>query len=515
MVSEFRNEPLADFSRRENRAKMEAAIEKLRSQLGREYDLLIGGDHVKAPEQFKSINPARKKEVVGVFQKATAEIAEQAVEVAASAFEEWKRVPPERRADILFKAAALMRERRFDFDAWMVVETSKSWIEADADTAEAIDFLEFYGREMLRYAGRQPVTPIPGEKNELFYIPMGVAVVIPPWNFPNAILTGMTSAALVTGNTVILKPSSDSPGIGRQVADVLHEAGIPKGVLNFLTGPGSIAGDVLVKHPKTRLIAFTGSKDVGLHILKAAAQMTPGQIWIKRVSAEMGGKDAIMVDSEADLDAAAKGIVVSAFGFQGQKCSACSRAIIDAQVYDEMVDRIAKAARGIRVGPTEDPDNTMGAVINANAFKSIVGYVETGKKEGRLVSGGEWSDSEGFFIQPTVFADVDPNATIAQEEIFGPVLAVTKAKNFDHALEIANGTEYGLTGSVYSRNERKLERARVEFHVGNLYFNRKCTGALVGGHPFGGFNMSGTNTKAGGRDYLLFFLQAKSVSRAV
>jgi 1-pyrroline-5-carboxylate dehydrogenase len=325
----------------------------------------------------------------------------------------------------------------------------------------------------------------------------------------------MTSAALGAGNTVVLKPSSDSPAIGRQVVDILLEAGIPQGVLNYVTGPGATAGDTLVTHAKTRLIAFTGSKDVGLHILEAAAKMAPGQKWIKRVSAEMGGKDAIIVDSEAKVEAAAAGIVASAFGFQGQKCSACSRAIIDEKVYDDILGRIVEQTRKIKVGTTEDADNYMGPVINAGAYKSITNYIEKGKTEGRLLCGGEYSDGEGYFIQPTIIADVDPHATIAQEEIFGPVLACIKARDFDHALEIANDTEYGLTGACYSENEEKLERARNEFYVGNLYLNRKCTGALVGGHPFGGFNMSGTNTKAGGPDYFLFFMQAKSVSRAV
>jgi len=515
MRGEFKNEPFTDFSRKESRAKMEEALTKVRSQFGREYDLLIGADLVKAPEQMRSINPGKHEEVIGIFQKATAEMAEQAVEVAAAAFEGWKHVPAETRAEYLFKAADLMRERRFEFNAWMVFETGKSWIEADGDTAEAIDFLEFYGREAIRYGGEYPITRIPGEDNEMTYIPMGVAVIIPPWNFPNAILTGMTAAAIVAGNPVVLKPSSDSPGIARQVVQLFRDIDLPAGVLNYVTGPGAIAGDVLVRHPKTRLIAFTGSKDVGLHIVNAAAQVAPGQLWIKRVSAEMGGKDATIVDSEADLDAAAKGVVAAAWGFQGQKCSACSRAIIDAQVYDEMVDRIVAGARSLKVGPPEEFDTNMGPVINAAAFKSICEYIEIGKKEGRLLCGGESDDADGYYIQPTVFADVDRNATIAQEEIFGPVLAITKAKDYDDALDIANDTDYGLTGAVFSNNEEKLERAKRDFHVGNLYLNRKCTGALVGGHPFGGFNMSGTNNKAGGRDYLLFFLQGKSVARSV
>ena len=394
----------------------------------------------------------------------------------------------------------------------MILEAGKTWIEADADTAEAIDFLEFYGREILRYSAEQPVTPVPGEKNSLFYIPLGCGVSIPPWNFPAAILTGMTSAAWISGNTVILKPASTTPMLGWLYMEIIREAGVPDGVVNYLTGPGSRVGVTLVEHPKTRFITFTGSMEVGLGINEKAAKHRPGQIWIKRVVAEMGGKDAIIVDRQADLEAAAQGVLVSAFGFQGQKCSACSRAIVDQKVYDKFLDLLLKKMKGITQGDPSDFANFMGPVIDEAAYKKILSYVEIGKKEGKLVAGGKGDSSVGWFVEPTVFRDIAPDARLAQEEIFGPVLAVIKSKDWEDSLRIANNTQYGLTGAVYTKSKKKQKEAIEKFHVGNLYVNRKCTGALVGGHPFGGFNMSGTDSKAGGRDYLLLFLQAKSVS---
>lgn len=514
MRPEFKNEPFTDFSRPENRSAFESALKKVRAELGREYPLVIGGERLTVPGKITSTNPSHKAEVLGTFQAATADLAEKAIETAAQAFTKWAGVEPERRADYLFRAADIIRARKHEFSAVMVLEVGKSWAEADGDTAEAIDFLEFYGREMIRYAGDQPLTRVPGEDNQLVYIPLGVGAVIPPWNFPLAIMVGMTSAAFVTGNTVVLKPSSDSLLTAWKFFEVLEELGLPPGVVNFLSGSGGVVGNTLVGHPKTRFVAFTGSKETGLGINTLASKTAPGQIWIKRVVAEMGGKDSIIVDSEADLEAAVAGVRAAAFGFQGQKCSACSRAIVDEKLYDEFVDRLAGQVREITVGDPADPDTFMGPVINAGAWKSIMSYIDIGRKEGRVVAGGEGTDKEGFFIQPTVIADIAPEAKISQEEIFGPVLAVIKAKNFDDALAIANNTEFGLTGAVFSRNPEKLERASREFHVGNLYLNRKCTGALVGVHPFGGFNMSGTDSKAGGRDYLLLFLQAKVVSRA-
>jgi 1-pyrroline-5-carboxylate dehydrogenase len=512
---EFRNEPFVDFSKPENKKAMEQALEKVKGELGREYPLLIGGEEVRTPDKIKSVNPSHPDQIVGVFQKGTVELANKAVEAAFAAFDKWKRVPAADRAECLFRAADILRKRRLELNAWLIYEVGKTWPEADGDVAETIDFCEFYGRQMLRLAEPQPVTPVPGENNKLVYIPLGVGAVIPPWNFPAAIPGGMTLASLVTGNTVVLKPSSDSAAVAWQLAQAFYEAGIPKNVLQFFTGPGSSAGQALVAHPKTRFVAFTGSKEAGLRIHETAAKFPQGQIWIKRTVLEMGGKDAIIVDEEADVDSAVTGVLASAFGYQGQKCSACSRAIVSEKIYKEFLDKLVAKASAIKVGGTEDAANYMGPVINESAMKTILDYIEVGKKEGRMLTGGGRAEGAGYFVQPTIIADVKPNARIAQEEIFGPVLAVIPAKDFDDALAIANGTEFGLTGAVYTKNKEKLARASEEFHAGNLYFNRKCTGALVGAHPFGGFNMSGTDSKTGGRDYLLLFLQAKSVTEKV
>lgn len=516
MTTEFRNEPLTDFTKEENAVAMRAAIEKVKRELGREYPLVIGGERITTEGKFDSINPANRTQVVGRFQKATKELANRAVETAHTTFKTWSATPATERAVLLSSVAALIRQRKHELSAWMIHEVGKNWAEADGDTAEAIDFCEFYAREMLRYAAPQPLTKIEGENNSLEYIPLGVATVIPPWNFPLAIMAGMTAAAAVTGNTVVLKPSSDAPTIAYKFFELLEEAGMPAGVVNFMTGSGAEVGDVVVDHPRTRFIAFTGSKEIGLRINERAAKVQDGQIWIKRVIAEMGGKDAIIVAEDANLDEAALGIVQSAFGFQGEKCSACSRAIIDARVYDSMLEKIVERAEKIKVGDPSDPATTMSAVINEKAFKTINDYIEKGKAEGgRVIAGGGSDGEQGFFIEPTVIADVKAGATIEQEEIFGPVLAVIKAEDYDDALRIANDTQFGLTGAVYSTDEDKLERARQEFHVGNLYLNRKCTGAFVGVHPFGGFNMSGTDSKAGGHDYLLLFMQAKLSSTKI
>lgn len=510
MPTEFRNEPFTDFSKEENAQAMREAIAKVQSELGREYPLVIGGERITTEKKFDSISPANRTQVVGRFQKATKELANRAVETAYETFQTWRNKSAQERADIVFRAASILRERKHEMSAWMIQEVGKTWAEADGDTAEAIDFCEFYAREMLRYGEPQPLVNITGEDNQLEYIPLGVGAVIPPWNFPLAIMAGMTVASFVTGNTVVLKPSSDAPTIAYKFFEILEEAGLTAGVVNFMTGSGAEVGDVVVDHPKTRYIAFTGSKEIGLRINERASKVNEGQIWIKRVVAEMGGKDAIIVADDANLDDAALGVVQSAFGFQGQKCSACSRAIIDARVYEPMIEKIVAHTAKIRVGEPTDAASNMSAVINEKAFRTINEYVEKGKAEGgRVVAGGGADGEQGFFIDPTVIADVKPGDTIEQEEIFGPVLALIKADDYDHALKIANDTQYGLTGAVYSSDPEKLERAKREFHVGNLYLNRKCTGALVGVHPFGGFNMSGTDSKAGGRDYLLLFMQAK------
>jgi 1-pyrroline-5-carboxylate dehydrogenase len=513
---EFRNEPFTDFSKDENARAMREALAQVESELGRDYPLVVGGERVETGDLLESRNPARKTEVVGRFHKATKALAGRAVEAANETFKSWSRTLPQQRADLLFRVASLLRERKHYFSAWMIHEVAKSWPEADGDTAEAIDFLEFYAREMLRYAGEQPLTHIEGEQNRLTYIPLGVGVVIPPWNFPLAIMAGMTVASVVTGNTVVLKPSSDAPAIAYKFFELLEEAGMPAGVVNFMPGSGAEVGDVIVDHPLTRYVAFTGSKEIGLRINERAAKVHEGQLWIKRVVAEMGGKDAIVVDSDVDFDEAAAGVVTSAFGFQGQKCSACSRAIIVGDAYEPVLQRIVERTSKLVVGDPVEQTTGMSAVINEKAFKTINKYVEWGKEDGgRVVAGGGSDGEQGFFIEPTVIADVKPGDRVEQEEIFGPVLACIKAADFDEALRIANDTEYGLTGAVYTNDRDKLERAAREFHVGNLYLNRKCTGALVGVHPFGGFNMSGTDSKAGGRDYLGLFMQAKVVSEKV
>jgi 1-pyrroline-5-carboxylate dehydrogenase len=515
-MTDFRNEPFTDFSKEENAQAMRDALEKVKQQLGREYPLVIGGERIATESKLDSFNPANRTQLVGKFNKATKELAARAVESAAEAFKTWRHAPAADRSALLFRVAEILRERRHEFSAWMIYEVAKTWSEADADTAEAIDFCDFYAREMLRYGGEQPVYQVAGEESGLEYIPLGVGAVIPPWNFPLAIMAGMTVASVVTGNTVVLKPSSDAPTIAFKFFEILEEAGLPPGVVNFMTGSGAEVGDVVVDHPKTRYVAFTGSKEVGLRINERAAKVHEGQIWIKRVVAEMGGKDAIIVANDANLEEAATGVVQSAFGFQGQKCSACSRAIIDASVYDEMVQKIVDRTAKLKLSDPTDLSTNMSAVINEKAFKTINSYIEKGTSEGgRVVIGGGSDGEQGYFIEPTVIADVKPGDTIEQEEIFGPVLAVIKANDYDHALEIANDTQFGLTGAVYSADEAKLHRARKEFHVGNLYLNRKCTGALVGVHPFGGFNMSGTDSKAGGRDYLLLFLQAKVAAEKI
>jgi 1-pyrroline-5-carboxylate dehydrogenase len=511
-ISEFRNELVTDFSQPANRQAMELALKKVRSELGREYPLHFGAETISTGDKLTSVNPSNPAEVIGVHDRATTELANRAVEAAYAAFPHWSTTPAAERVRMTFEAARLLRLRKFEFDAWLVFEAGKSWPEADADVSEAIDFCEYYAREMHRLASPQPVVQMPGEHDEMIYIALGVGIVIPPWNFPLAILVGMTIASLVTGNTAIIKPSSETPTIAAKFAEVLLEAGFPQSSFTLLTGSGAAVGDVIVQHPKTRYIAFTGSRDVGLRINELAAKTQPGQIWIKRVIAEMGGKDAIIVDADADIDKAVDGVLFSAFGYQGQKCSACSRAIVDARIYDAFLEKLAPKARALKVGPSDDPSNYMGPVISAGAQKTILGYIETGKKEGRLVAGGDAAPEGGYFIQPTIIADVDSSARIFQEEIFGPVLAVTKSKDFDDALSLANDSQYGLTGAVFSNTPAHLSAARDHFFVGNLYLNRKCTGAMVGAHPFGGFNMSGTDSKAGGPDYLLLFLQAKSVA---
>jgi 1-pyrroline-5-carboxylate dehydrogenase len=516
-LDEFRNEPFTDFSKPENAEAFRAALEKVKGELGREFPITINAEKITLEHKFESRDPANTSQVVGVFSEGDSDtsLVEKAIDAATEAFKTWRNVPYTERAEYLFKIAAIMRERKHELSAWMVYEVSKTWAEADGDTAEAIDFCEFYGREMLRWGGEQPVTPYAGEQNHFEYIPLGVGAVIPPWNFPLAIMSGMTMAAVVCGNTVVLKPSSDSPAIAAKFVEITEEAGIPPGVINFISGSAQ-TGEAMVTSPKTRFISFTGSKGVGLHINEEAAKARPGQIWIKRVVAEMGGKDAIVVADDADVDSAAAGVVAAAFGFQGQKCSACSRLIVDEKVHDELMTKVVELTKKLKIGQPVEGDTNVAAVINKRSFDTTMSYIKKGVDEGgQVVAGGNGDASQGWFIEPTIIDNVAPGATLEQEEVFAPVLAVIKARDFDHALEIANDTEFGLTGALYSRSQERLDRARRDFHVGNLYLNRKCTGALVGVHPFGGFNMSGTDSKAGGREYLLQFMQGKSTAQKI
>jgi len=512
LVQPYKHEPFTDFSNEREREGYLLGLKTVEGYLGQNYDLIIGGKRVSTKEKIVSYNPSNKEEVIGVVSKANRELAEKAMQAAVEAFKTWRKAKPELRADVLFKAAAIIRRRKHEFSALLTKEAGKPWREADADTAEAIDFLEYYARQMLLLKDGMPVNSRPNEYNRYDYIPLGVGIIISPWNFPLAIMAGTTVAAIVSGNTVLLKPASTTPVVAAKFVEVMEEAGLPKGVLNFVPGSGAEVGDYLVDHKDTRFISFTGSRDVGLRIFERASKLNDGQIWLKRVIAEMGGKDTIVVDKEADLELAAQSIVASAFGFSGQKCSACSRAVIVEDVYDTVLNRVVELTNALSLGNPEEQSTYMGPVIDQSAFEKIMSYVEIGKEEGRLVAGGTGDNSKGFFIKPTVFADLAPNSRLMQEEIFGPIVGFTKAKDFTEAIEIANNTEYGLTGAVITSNREHMQQAREDFHVGNLYFNRTCTGAIVGYQPFGGFNMSGTDSKAGGPDYLLLHLQAKTTS---
>jgi 1-pyrroline-5-carboxylate dehydrogenase len=510
MVKAYQHESLTDFSKAENKKAIQEALQKVNAQLGKHYPLVIGGERVTTDAKITSINPANKKEIIGTVSKTDKETAEKGMQAALSTFETWKNWVPEARSRILFRAAALLRKRKHEFSAYLIKEAGKPWVEADADTAEAIDFLEFYARQMLRIKEGFPVNSRPGELNSFHYIPLGVGIVISPFNFPLAIMAGTTVAAIVAGNTVLLKPSNTTPVIAAKFVELMEEAGLPAGVLNFVPGSSADIGDYLVDHPKTRFISFTGSREVGCRIYERAAKVQAGQIWLKRVIAEMGGKDTVVVDKDADIDLAVRSIVYSAFGFAGQKCSAGSRAVVHEAIYDEVLEKAIALTKSLSVGNPEE-GNYMGPVIDQASYNKIMQYIEIGKEEGKLMSGGEGDDSHGYFIQPTIFADLDEQSRLMQEEIFGPVVAFCKARDFDHLMTIANNTEYGLTGAFLSKNSEHLERARKEFHVGNLYLNRGCTGAIVGYQPFGGFNMSGTDSKAGGPDYLILHMQAKTI----
>jgi RHH-type proline utilization regulon transcriptional repressor/proline dehydrogenase/delta 1-pyrroline-5-carboxylate dehydrogenase len=511
--SAFEPEPITDFHREDARVAMPAALADVAGQFGRTYPAVIDGRTVPAVATLDSVNPSHIRQVVGKFARTDGNTAKQAVGAAKAAFPGWRDTAPHERAELLFRSARIMQRRRFELAAWQVYECGKPWREADADVAEAIDFCNFYGREMLRLAEPR-LRNVPGEENSYFYEPRGVVVVIAPWNFPLAILCGMTTAALVTGNTVVMKPAEQSAVVGAKLMEVFLEASFPPGVVNLLPGVGEEIGPTLVSHPDVSLIAFTGSRGVGLAINRSAADTWEGQDHIKRVLAELGGKNAILIDDDADLDEAIHGTVWSAFGYAGQKCSACSRVIVPEPRYDAFLKRLVAATKSLKVAPAEDPGCGVGPVIDGDAHKRILDTIDRAKRQARLAFGGEVAalKDEGYYIAPHVFADVDPQSPLAQEEIFGPVLAVLKSRDLTHSLEIANGTKYALTGGIFSRSPENVARVKREFRVGNLYVNRKITGALVDRQPFGGFKMSGIGSKAGGPDYLLQFVLPRTIT---
>ena len=509
-VEPFQNEPLLDFSREENRGQFAQALNTVRRQFARNDPLWIGGEEVETKKWLDSVNPAAPEEIIGRVPVADRGEAERAVVNAVEFFPEWSRTRASDRAAFMFRAADIMRRRRIELAAWEVFEVGKGWREADADVAEAIDYLEYYGREMLRLSEPRVTQKLPGESNVYFYEPRGVAAVIAPWNFPLAILTGMTAAALVTGNCTVVKPAEQSPVMGALLMEILREAELPPAACQLLQGGGEL-GAYLVRHAAAQLIAFTGSREVGLEILRTAYDHQPGQEHVKRVVCEMGGKNGIIVDEDADLDEAVVHIVESAFGYQGQKCSAASRIILVDEIHDLLLERLVEAVRSLKIGPPEDPRNFIGPVIDAAAHAKIIGYIDLGKREGMCVLERE-APREGFFAGPAIFSEIKPEDRLANEEIFGPVLSVIKAKDFSHALQIANRSAYGLTGGVFSRSPAHIEKARREFRVGNLYINRGITGAIVERQPFGGLKLSGIGSKAGGPDYLLQFLEPRTIS---
>ncbi len=512
MLDPYRIEPYSDFTVTAAKTAYELAIAGVESQLGGHGPLVINGELIKSGDPMRSVNPSRPDQVVGTASSANRDQVDAAITAAWDAYPSWAATPAERRAALVSRLGDLIASRKYEFAAWQTVEAGKNWGEAEADVAEAIDFCHYYAHQALAMAEPVPVHEYPGERNESWLQPIGAGAVIPPWNFPLAILAGMTIGPVAAGNTVVLKPASNTPMVGWGFMRAAADVGFPPGVINFLPGPGSVIGDHLVDHPKIRFVNFTGSKEVGLRIAQRAAVVHPGQRWLKRAYMEMGGKDALIVDETADLEAAATDAVKSAYGFQGQKCSACSRLIVVDSVHDALLDLVVARAAALAVGPAVD-DVAVGPVISAAQQGSILEEIDRGRSEARLVLGGNRVDLDGgYFLEPTVFADVAPDMRLAQHEIFGPVLSVLRVADFDEAIVVANGTEFGLTGGLHSQDEERIARARREFHVGNLYVNRKITGALVGIQPFGGFNMSGSNAKAGGPDYLRLFMEMKTVA---
>ncbi len=512
-VLSFQGAPDTDYADVEKRKKAELALDKIRNSLGQTYLPVINGEYVETAEIIDSVNPSRASEIVGKVGQISIEQAEQAMVAAKAAFSDWKNTPATARANILRQAADIMEARRHELNAWICLEVGKIIPQADAEVSEAIDFCRYYAAEMERLdAGYN--YDIAGENNRYFYQPKGIAIVISPWNFPFAIATGMTVAALVTGNCTLLKPAATSSVIAAKITEILIEAGIPKGVLQFVPGKGSQIGNYLVKHPDTHVIAFTGSREVGCQIYADAAILQPGQKHLKKVIAEMGGKNAIIVDESADLDQAVAGVVQSAFGYTGQKCSACSRVIVSQAIYDNFLTRAIETTKSLNVGATDLPSTQVGPVIDTNARDRILEYIAKGKQDSKLALSTPVLEG-GYYVPLTIFSGVSPDSAIAQEEIFGPVLAIMSASNFDEALKIANGTDYALTGGLYSRTPERIKQAYREFEVGNLYINRTITGAIVSRQPFGGFKLSGVGSKAGGPDYLLQFLDPRVVTENI
>lgn len=512
-TEQFTSAADTDYANKTLRNKAEQALIQVRTQLGKTYLPLINGQYIQTTETVDSVNPSNPTQIIGKIGLISTEQAEEAIKAAKAAFPAWSKTPATQRAAILRKAGDLMELRRHELSAWICLETGKVLREADPEVTEAIDFCRYYAAEMERL-DKGYNYDIAGETNRYLYQPRGIALVISPWNFPLAIATGMTVAALVTGNCTLIKPAATSSVIAAKMAEILVEAGMPPGVFQYVPGKGSQAGNYLVKHPDVHLIAFTGSREVGCQIYADAAILQPGQKHLKRVIAEMGGKNAIIVDESADLDQAVAGVVKSAFGYSGQKCSACSRAIVVESVYQSFLKRLVEATKSLNVGAADLPSIQVGPVIDATAQSRIKEYIEKGKQEAEVALEMAAPDN-GYFVGPTIFGKVQSTAIIAQEEIFGPVLAVIPVKDFNEALAVANGTDYALTGGLYSRTPEHIQKASKEFEVGNLYINRTITGAIVKRQPFGGFKLSGVGSKAGGPDYLLQFTEPRVVTENI
>lgn len=516
IMDPFENVPNTDFMLEASREQMQAALAQVRAEFGREIPLLIGGQAVTTGQWAESHNPSRPKEIVARVAQADLAAVNRAAEAAAAAFRTWRLVPAVERADLLTRVARRLGERRFELAALMTLECGKTWREADADVSEGIDYCNYYAQEMVRIDEHRRRRDVQGETNEYFYAPRGVVAVISPWNFPLCLLANMTAAAFVTGNSAVIKPASRAAAVAARFAEVFAEAGVPAGVVSYLPGPGATIGEALVRHPKVAVVAFTGSREVGNRINKLAADVPTARPGLKRVITEMGGKNAIIVDDNADLDEAIKGIIASALGYAGQKCSAASRIIVIGALHDRFLERLVEAVRSKGLGPADEPATAIPPVINAQARETILRYIEIGKQEGRCVLAVDASrlveETGGHYVGPHIFVDVPPSARIAREEIFGPVLTVLRAADIGHAIEIFNSTDYALTGGIYSRSPANIERARAECECGNLYINRPITGSRVDLQPYGGFKMSGVGSKAGGPDYLIQYCEARTVT---